>query len=121
MEENRRRRIEATLTKALSAALSRQLVRDPRINALVTISYVKVSPDIRHATVGVSGYMSKTALKKSIAGLNNASGFLQTHLSHEMRMRSTPRLRFVRDTSLESGFELIRKIEQNAPGSYPAQ
>ena len=110
IDNYRLQKIESTIAKTLSEMLVMHTVRDPRINPLVTVSYAKISSDLRSGVIGISGYMSKTALRKSIAGLNSAAGFLQSHLAKQIRMRTIPRLRFVEDTSLKRGFETVQKI-----------
>lgn len=117
MDSHRLQRIESSVIRVLSEMLSRQLVRDPRVNRLVTISYAKISRDLGHGEVGVAGYMSKTALRKSAEGLNSAAGFAQRYLGKHIRIRSIPQLHFMVDTSLEKGFEILQKI--NNPAAPP--
>ena len=114
MENIRLKRIESEIMKVLSEVIAKRLVRDPRVNPLTTIVYAKVSPDLQHGVIGVSGYMSKTALKKSIIGLNNAAGFLQSYICSQIRIRTVPHLSFRLDKSLETGFNLVHKIEEHA-------
>ena len=83
------------------AVLIRDAVNDPRLTGFVTISSVKVSPDLGYADVYVTimepelnDAMTKSNHEESIMVLNNAAGFLRTELSHSLKTRTTPRLRF---------------------------
>jgi ribosome-binding factor A len=51
-------------------------------------------------------------LKKGVAGLQSASTFIHAQLNAAMHMRKIPMLRFHEDTSLKTGFDMIKKIEE---------
>ncbi|MDO4699710.1 MAG: ribosome-binding factor A [Moraxella sp.] len=83
------------------AVLIRDEINDPRLTGFVTISSVKVSPDLGYADVYVTilepsqdGGMNKDSHIESVHVLKNAAGFLRTQLSQVMKTRTTPRLRF---------------------------
>lgn len=83
------------------AVLIRDEINDPRLTGLVTISNVKISPDLGYADICVTvmeterdDAMAKDFHEESLQVLNKASGFLRTELSHILRTRTTPRLRF---------------------------
>lgn len=83
------------------AVLIRDEINDPRLTGLVTISNVKISPDLGYADIYVTvmeterdDAMAKDFHEESLQVLNKASGFLRAELSHILRTRTTPRLRF---------------------------
>ncbi|ELA09688.1 ribosome-binding factor A [Moraxella macacae 0408225] len=83
------------------AVLIRDEINDPRLTGLVTISSVKISPDLGYADIYVTilemhkdDSMDKELHSESLQILNKAAGFLRTELSHILRTRTTPRLRF---------------------------
>lgn len=83
------------------AVLIRDEINDPRLTGLVTISNAKISPDLGYADIYVTvmeterdDAMAKDFHEQSLQVLNKASGFLRTELSHILRTRTTPRLRF---------------------------
>lgn len=83
------------------AVLIRDEINDPRLTGLVTISNVKISPDLGYSDIYVTvmeterdDAMAKDFHEESLQVLNKASGFLRTELSHILRTRTTPRLRF---------------------------
>ena len=77
------------------AALIRLELKDPRLG-MVTISAVKVSPDLGYADVYVTvlGASLDERPDESLSVLNAAAGFLRSELGRSIRTRMTPRLRF---------------------------
>jgi ribosome-binding factor A len=67
----------------------------------VTLSEVKISPDLKHAVCFVEplGGLNAEAV---VAGLNRASRFLRGRLGHAIDMRFTPSLKFVHDESFDA-------------------
>ncbi len=68
----------------------------------VTITEVKVSPDLKHARVyyRVLDLNKKKQLARSLA---KVASFVQRELAHEMKTRYTPHLRFEYDESADYG------------------
>lgn len=100
------------------AVLIRDEINDPRLTGLVTISSVKVSPDLGYADVYVTilepsqdGGMNKDSHIESINVLKNAAGFLRTQLSQVMKTRTTPRLRFHYDEVTAYGNHMMELIQ----------
>ncbi len=101
------------------AVLIRDEVNDPRLTGFVTISSVKVSPDLGYADIYVTimepelnDAMIKTNHEQSVQVLNKASGFLRTELSHSLKTRTTPRLRFHYDEVTARGNYMMDLISQ---------
>lgn len=115
MNNHRLSRIESLIMRVLSEMTAKRMVRDPRVNPLVTFSYAKISPDLHNGEVGIAGYMSKTALRKSATGLNHAAGYMQSYIAKQIRIRTVPHLHFVVDTALGRGFETVRKLMETPP------
>ncbi len=101
------------------AVLIRDEINDPRLTGFVTISSVKVSPDLGYADVYVTilepsqdGGMNESAHAESLQVLKNAAGFLRSQLSASMRTRTTPRLRFHYDIVTAYGNHMMSLIEK---------
>lgn len=90
----RTRKIESQLKEIVGGELSS--LSDPRINGLVTVTAVRVSPDIANATVFYSLLAGEDA-EEAQAGLDSAAGRVQAAVGRQMRIRRTPRLRFEPD------------------------
>lgn len=88
-------------------------LRDPRLG-LVTVTGVEVSKDYSEAKVFVS-VLKTDDVAASVAALNHAAGFLRRELARATAMRTTPRLRFVHDASLERGARLDQLIARGLP------
>jgi ribosome-binding factor A len=106
-------RVNELLRSELSDLILRG-VKDPRVGeGLVTITEIRVAPDLRRATVFVSHLGTDEERQHALAGLQNAAPFLHRELMHRLRMRAVPSLVFRFDPSIERGArlsDLIRKV-----------
>jgi ribosome-binding factor A len=106
-------RVNELLRAELSELILRE-VKDPRVGeGLVTITEIRVAPDLRRATVFVSHLGTDEERRHALAGLQNAAPFLHRELMHRLRMRAVPELVFRFDPSIERGArlsDLIRKV-----------
>ena len=113
MEGRRVGRIEEQLRIELSEIIEREIA-DPRIG-LVTVTAVKVSPDLRHARVFVSVLGDEQQRKKTMQGLSSAATYARRSLSQRLHhLRRIPELTFAYDDSIETGNrieELLDKIK----------
>ncbi len=105
----RARRIADQIQRELPE-LIRQEVKDPRVGML-TITEVEVNRDREFAKVFFTTLGDQAANEACRQGLQRASGFLRSQLSHRMQLRVVPRLTFVYDRSVERGMELSKLIE----------
>jgi ribosome-binding factor A len=103
----RQLRVGELLRHALSEILTRGEVRDPDLEGVsVTVTQVKPSGDMRHATVFVEPLGGKNA-KTIVTALNRHKGFLRGLMGKTIALKFTPELRFLEDTS----FAEAEKIE----------
>ena len=110
----RQLRVGEMLRHAIADILRRGDIRDPDLNGVsVTITQIKPSPDMRHATVFCEPLGGQNA-KQVIAALNKHKGFLRGELGHLITMKFTPDLRFVEDESFAEAekIETILKSER---------
>jgi len=104
----RQLRVGELLRHALSDILRARDIRDPDLEGVsVTVTQVKPSPDMRHATVFVEPLGGKNA-DVIVEALNRHRGFLRGELGRSIEIKFTPELRFVEDTS----FAEAQRIEQ---------
>jgi ribosome-binding factor A len=109
------RRVNEALREVLSESIGS--LKDPRIG-FVTVTGVKTSPDLRHATVYVSVLGSAKKRDATIAGLQSSHGVLQGRINSELRLKRTPQLTFEYDPTIERGVRLSRLIDELAPGEH---
>jgi ribosome-binding factor A len=101
--------VDAVVHRAIQKILSRGL-NDPRVRGLVSVTRVSVSPDSSAARVWISVIPSEQA-ERSLHGLNAAAGWVGRKLGDEVRMRRTPRLRFVLDESIKKEARVLGAIQ----------
>jgi len=99
---HRHERIAEGILHEISAMILGEL-KDPRIAGLVTVTAVRVSPDLRQARVFVSVFGSEAEHASTLAGLAAAAGFIRRELGHRLQLRRSPELHFVLDRSEEYG------------------
>jgi ribosome-binding factor A len=103
----RQLRVGEMLRHALADILRRGDIRDPDlVGVSVTITQVKPSGDMRHATVFCEPLGGKNA-KAIIAALNRNARYLRGEMGRMIDLKFTPDLRFVEDES----FAEAEKIE----------
>lgn len=102
------------LLRAELSELLREEINDPRMHGLVTITRVDVSPDLRRARAYVSVLGSEDDRRSTMQALESARPFLRRELGHRVKLRYTPDLRFVSDTSMEEAQELTDLMRQTA-------
>jgi ribosome-binding factor A len=106
-------RVNELLRAEISELILRE-VKDPRVTeGLVTITEIRVSQDLRHATVFVSHLGTDEERAHALEGLQHAAPFLHRELMHRLKMRNVPELVFRFDPSIERGArlsDLIRKV-----------
>ena len=110
-------RINGVLRQEISLLLSRQ-IKDPRLNAVVTITQVETSSDLRTARVFLSVLGDQETREKALEGIQSAATFLRRELRDRLTLRYTPFLAFVLDDSLENADHLLRlmdRIQKESP------
>jgi len=97
----RQLRVGEELRHALASIFAHGDLRDPAIAARpVTVTEVRVSPDLKNATVFVSA-LGGGDDDELLAALHRARPFLRGRLGAEVNLKYTPNLSFARDTSFD--------------------
>jgi ribosome-binding factor A len=112
---HRHERIAEEIRHEVSAMLSGEL-KDPRLSGLVTVTEVRVSPDLKQARIFVSVMGTAAEQSSALAGLAAATGFIRRELAMRLQLRRSPDLHFVHDQSEEYGQhidELLRKARES--------
>ena len=115
MASRRLERINHLLRQEIADLLARE-VRDATLAAaMISITEVETSPDLRSARVYFSVYGDEEEIAAAGEHLKRAAGFLHRSLKDRLDLRYTPNLEFILDRSLERGdriMRLLRTIEQ---------
>ncbi len=83
------------------ASLVISRLKDPRLD-MVTITDVRVSGDLQHATIFYTVLGGEKRLKEAGRGLASAKGFLRSQVGQQLGLRLTPSLEFVADALPET-------------------
>ena len=114
-------RIGDQLRAELSELIARD-VHDPGIGFL-TITHVKVTPDLQVARVYYTTLGDEKARRESGRALERASPFLRRHIGGRLRLKRVPRLEFFFDESVERGnrvAKILQDIGTERAGAPPA-
>jgi ribosome-binding factor A len=102
-------RIKEIVAKRLDKGL-----RDPRLG-FVTITDVRVTGDLQHASVFYTVYGTEEERRDSALALKAATGMLRTEVGRNITSRLTPTLEFIADAIPENAEhieELLREARQ---------
>src|SRR4029078_6817466 len=109
----RTEQVNELLRQEISEILQSEL-RDPRIGGMVSITHVDVSPDLRHALAFVSVYGTDDERTGTMKALDHARPFVRHELSKRGRLRDTPEVSFISDTTMERAQELTDTMRRTA-------
>lgn len=107
---HRTERVAEAVRHTVATFLTGEL-RDPRVG-FVTVTAVRVSPDLSHAWVSVSVMGVPEERERSLQGLESAAGYLRAQLAREMRLRVVPELHFELDKGLEHATRIDRLLKE---------
>ena len=110
---NRIGRIDEEYRKGLSQIISYEL-KNPNITGMISVTKVKVTPDLKYAKVFVSILNSKN-IKETMEGLKKSSGYIRTELAKRINLRNTPELIFEIDDSMEYGAKIDSILKDILP------
>ena len=97
----------------------RRDLKDPRIG-FVSITEVRMSPDLRSARVRVSVLGDETEQKQTLAGLRSATGLIRHELGRRLEnLKVAPELRFELDPSIEYSVHISKRLREILPESDP--
>ena len=105
---HRLERVRELIKRELSEIVTREI--DFRAS-LVTIQFVDVTPDLKHAHVHVSVIGSPAQQGSAIAKLNEHRVLLQHLMSKRVILKYTPRLHFELDDSVEHSVHINKILD----------
>ncbi len=111
MSELRVRKIQEFIKQEVGSMLLSDL-KDPRLG-FITVTGVKLTGDLREATIYVSLFGKPEEKEASMVALNKAKGFIRKELGQRLRIYYTPTISFEEDTSLDYGMHiegLLKKV-----------
>ncbi|GMV94170.1 MAG: hypothetical protein AMXMBFR82_39480 [Candidatus Hydrogenedentota bacterium] len=110
MEKPRPKRVGEQVRHEVAALLMKG-VKDPRIG-FVSVTAVKMSPDLHYANVYVSLFGSESEKKSSLIGLQQSAGWIRREIGKRIRLRVTPEIRFFEDSTLDEVYKLEERFRE---------
>lgn len=108
----RQERIESTIQKAVATHLQRN-AKDICLGAMVTVTAVRVTPDLSLAKVYISIFSPKDDQKTVLKNINDNSGKIRFDVGKELsNLRKIPDLRFYVDDSLDYAMEIDQLLKK---------
>lgn len=96
---------------ALVEIMREEDLDDPALSgAPVTITEVRVSPDLRHAVCFIQPLGGENA-PEVVAAMNRASKFFRGRLGRMIDLRATPELKFLHDETFDAADQMSRLFE----------
>ena len=110
MAGNRPDKVGEQIRIELSELLARE-VHDPGVG-FITLTSVKVSPDLQLARVYYTSFGDEKAQKESAKALARATPFLRRHVAQRVRLRRVPELQFFYDESIANHDRVEQILQQ---------
>jgi ribosome-binding factor A len=108
----RHARIAGEIQDEIGSMLAGEL-KDPRLAGMVTVTEVRLSPDMKQARVYVNVLGNEHEQAVTLKGLAAASGFIRHELSVRLRLRRALDISFVLDQSEQTGARIEDLIRRN--------
>lgn len=88
-------------------------IKDDRVGAgIVSVTNVDVAGDLQHTKIFVSIYGSDEIRAQTMEGLKSVTGYVRSELGKRVRLRRTPTVLFVEDTSFDRATSVLSLINQ---------
>ena len=103
-------RVGEQVRHALSDILMRGDVHDETLAShMVSITEVRMSPDLRHATVFVKPLLGRDE-EVVLKALRTNTAYLQREVAHRVKMKYAAKLKFLADESFDEGTHIDRLL-----------
>ena len=87
-------------------------LKDPRIPPVVSVMKAEVTKDQKFAKIYISVFGDEKVRENALIAIRNAASFLRREVGRRLKLRNTPELNFVSDTSIEEGTRIISMIKE---------
>ena len=99
------------IQKIISGIISTKL-KDPRVPIMTSVTSVKMSRDLSHATVFISVYGDEQTQKEAMQAIEHAKGFIRYETVQQINLRVAPELSFKLDNTLNEAIRIESLIEK---------
>ncbi|GAB0118208.1 ribosome-binding factor A [Acidisoma sp. 7E03] len=102
----RQLRVGEEIRHILADLFARDVIRDHELSGVaITVTEVRVSPDLRRATAYVTR-LGRSDVDQLLPALKRVAPFLRSQVARSLRLRVTPDLSFLADTSIDYAMEV---------------
>jgi ribosome-binding factor A len=115
MSTGRMRRVDEAIRQVIGEVVAGEL-KDPRVG-FVTVTDVRTSADLSHASVYVSVLGEEPAREATLEGLRSAHGYLQRRVASELSLKRTPTLDFIYDDTTDRAMRLEKLLGETGAGA----
>jgi len=106
----RQLRVAEEIRHVLAGIFLRREFRDPDLaEADITVSEVRISPDLKHATAFVS-LLGRSDIETLLPALKHVAPWLRGQVGHALRLRYAPDLTFQPDHVIDQAMEIDRVL-----------
>ncbi len=113
MSSEARQRKFADRVKVIVAQMLESKIKDPRLG-FITVTEVRVTPDLREASVFYTVYGDDEARASTAAALASAKGVIRSEVGKQTGVKFTPTLEFIPDAIPETARALEDLLQQAA-------
>ena len=112
MGQYRLLRLGEQIRQEISTMILRHEIKDPRVSEFLDINRVEVAGDLAYAKVYVSSFMDDASVRRGVAGLQSAAGFIQSVLAKKITTYRFPKFTFIADFSMKDGYRMVQKLNE---------
>lgn len=120
MKEIRQKKLESSLLREMALAIQKRSRTGDGIG-LVSVTRVELKTDMSEVIFHVSPFGDPEDNRMTMQTLNRLAGSLQSQISRDLHLRSTPRFSFRVDNSIKEGDRILEKLESTKPPSSVSQ
>jgi ribosome-binding factor A len=108
----RQLRVAEEIRHVLAGIFMRREFHDPELVAAdITVSEVRLSPDLKHATAFISR-LGRTDVDALLPALKRVAPWLRSQVAHALPLRYTPELSFQPDQALDYATKINQLMQQ---------
>ena len=109
MNKVRLNRINDEIKK--EAAIVIRELKDPRLAKMITVTAVKTTNDLKQCKIYVAVMGDMGEKENSLELLTRSAGFIRREIAHNLNLRNTPEISFVRDDSLDESYRIGKLLD----------
>ena len=111
MRRNRAEIVGDEMRKVVQDIISNEL-KDPRVPMLTSVTQVKMTRDLSHATVFVSVFGTDHDKKEALDAIEGATGFIRFQMCKRINLRLAPELHCKLDNTLDEAMRMDALIDK---------